>query len=68
MLIPFDPQPLEKPYMLDYVSPAGERYWAQAMTQGGGYCETEFYRCPVGDPVDVVQVDGVWFWEVETDR
>lgn len=63
MLIRFDPQPRGTPVLQEYISPSGERFHYHAVEECGW--PDGFYRCPTGDPVDVVQVDGVWFWEVE---
>ena len=66
MLIPFDTQPRGTPVMVPYEGPNGERYEYHAVEEGGGY-EAEFYRCPYGDPVAVVWIDGEWHWQVERD-
>ena len=42
---------------------SGERVFPDAMEVCQGY-DTRFYDCHVGEPCDVVCVDGVWHWEL----
>lgn len=54
-------------HFLSGVSPSGQRCFPDAMEVGQGY-ETQFFDCPVGEPIDVVCVDGVWHWEFDEEQ
>ena len=65
MLIPIaDQRPgIELSCIADTHPCDGHRVFPEAMEVGQGY-DTRFYDCPVGQPSDVVCIDGVWHWDI----